>query len=641
MRTRHWILASAVVLICGLTDVEVTCQARTQFSQKPAAPYEGAYSLFIKEPEYSSETYKLDNFTANAPIRGVEFWGYWLDYAGQPAGTPEMGHGFNFVFFAADDAGSLTQTGSRNLFSGSEDNWAWADTGKKSPQGAPVYKYTVKSWDEGPVHFAGEGWLNINAFDFWGEKTFYWVKSSDGASRHLQVANIFDNPTTEIKGLADLAFSLLAGEDDSDAKRPAAEPEELEELPDDPYFAPFKPIKAPVAEGLVLKKGDRLAICGDSITEQKMYSQIIETYLTVCVPELEVTVRQFGWGGEVAPFFHHRMASDVLRFNPTIATTCYGINDHRYQSYKPEFGRTYKENSQAIVRKFKEHGVRVVQGSPGTVGKMPSWAGQAGGTFNDLNLSLLELRNIDVRLARAEQVAFADVFLAMLVAGFNARQKYGDDYMISGKDGVHPDWAGQLVMAYAFLKAMGLDGDIGTITVDLSSGRAEAAAGHSVLSADHNEVRLESEKYPFCATGEPDKDSSIRSGMALVSFNEQLNRFMLVARNGSARRYRVTWGDTHKSYTAAELANGINLADDFHVNPFSEAFDRVDQAVLKKQTYETKQIKSLFHGEEGKVDMDMTVALTEKARAPLAEAIKEAFKPVRHTIRIEAETAGR
>jgi hypothetical protein len=39
--------------------------------------------------------------------------------------------------------------------------------------------------------------------------------------------------------------------------------------------------------------------------------------------------------------------------------------------------------------------------------------------------------------------------------------------------------------------------------------------------------------------------------------------------------------------------------------------------------------------------MDMTVALTEKARAPLAEAIKEAFKPVRHTIRIEAETAGR
>ena len=120
-----------------------------------------------------------------------------------------------------------------------------------------------------------------------------------------------------------------------------------------------------------------------------------------------------------------------------------------------------------------------------------------------------------------------------------------------------------------------------------------------------------------------------------------LNRFKLVARHGKAQRYRVTWGETARSYTAAELAKGINLADDFHVNPFSEAFNSVDQAVLKKQTYETKQIKRLFHGEEGKVDMDMTVALTEKAREPLAKAIKVAFEPVRHTIRIEAETGGR
>lgn len=48
--------------------------------------------------------------------------------------------------------------------------------------------------------------------------------------------------------------------------------EELEPLPSDPYFAPFKPLKAPPTRGLLLKEGDKLAICGDSITEQKMYS---------------------------------------------------------------------------------------------------------------------------------------------------------------------------------------------------------------------------------------------------------------------------------------------------------------------------------------------------------------------------------
>ena len=85
------------------------------------------------------------------------------------------------------------------------------------------------------------------------------------------------------------------------------------------------------------------------------------------------------------------------------------------------------------------------------------------------------------------------------------------------------------------------------------------------------------------------------------------------------------------------MAEGVNLAADFQVNPFTEAFNRVDEAVAKKQAYETRQVKMLFHGEEGRADMEMTAALTEKVRKPLAEAIGRAFKPVGHTIRIEPE----
>src|SRR6516165_6523558 len=40
--------------------------------------------------------------------------------------------------------------------------------------------------------------------------------------------------------------------------------------PSDPALAIFQPVKAPMPHGLALKPGDRLAICGDSITEQKM-----------------------------------------------------------------------------------------------------------------------------------------------------------------------------------------------------------------------------------------------------------------------------------------------------------------------------------------------------------------------------------
>lgn len=410
-----------------------------------------------------------------------------------------------------------------------------------------------------------------------------------------------------------------------------------EPLPSDPYFATYKPLKVPAAESLLLQPGDRLAICGDSITEQKMYSRLMETYLTVCAPQLHVTVREFGWSGEKAPGFLARMANDVLRFEPTVATTCYGMNDHNYQPYQEEYGSVYRDTSRAVIRRFKQHGVRVIQGSPGTVGKMPAWVKQAKGTVEDLNHSLAEFRNIDVRLASEEKVAFADVFCPMLVGGFEAKQRCGSDYMIAGKDGVHPGWAGHLVMAYAFLKAMGLDGQIGTITLDLAAGKATASEGHKVLATEPGRIEIESTRYPFCATGPANEDSSLRSGMTLVPFNNDLNRFLLVVRNAPAGRCTITWGDTSKTYTAEELAKGINLAADFETNPFNNAFKRVDDAVAKKQAYETRQVKDLFHGPEGQADLALTATLTEKARAPLAAAISAAFVPVRHTITIKAE----
>lgn len=411
----------------------------------------------------------------------------------------------------------------------------------------------------------------------------------------------------------------------------------LETKPAAAYFANFNPIKSPPVDGPLLKPGDRLAICGDSITEQRMYSRIIETYLTACAPELAVTVRQYGWSGETAEGFRRRMTNDCLRFQPTVATTCYGMNDHRYQPYDEATARWYGDNQAGIVSAFQQAGARVVIGSPGCVGKMPAWVKEARGTVEDLNLNLCALRNQDIELAARAGVGFADVFWPMYVAGFEAQKKYGTNYAIAGKDGVHPDWAGQLVMAYAFLKSLGLDGNLGTVTVDLAAGKATASPGHEVSGFRDGQVTLISRKYPFCATGEPDKDNSIRSAMTLVPFNPQLNRFMLVVTNAPAARYKVTWGPTARSYTAAQLAAGVNLADDFAVNPFSEAFKKVDEAVAAKQAYETRQIKTLFHGEEGRADAEMTATLTEKARQPLAAAVASAVVPVTHTVRLEAE----
>lgn len=422
-------------------------------------------------------------------------------------------------------------------------------------------------------------------------------------------------------------------------------------------LADFHPTPAPVTTTLLLKKGDRLAICGDSITEQKMYSRMIEDYLTACMPQLKVSVRQFGWGGERADGFLKRMTNDCLRFGPTIATTCYGMNDHEYRPYEQRIGDAYEKNSRAVVESFKAHGVRVVQGSAGCVGNRSWWG--AGSTSDALNHNLCELRNIGIAVAQDEKVAFADVFWPMLQASYLTEQKYGPNYKVSGGDGVHPNWAGHTIMAYAFLKALGVDGRIADFNVQLKKGKMSVSEGHKLLKAHDDEFTIRSERYPFCSgapmglaanwyptTGTENLTNSdnIRSGMTLVPFNEELNRFMLTVEDASDAKYRVSWGAQSAEFTGEQLRHGINLAAEFPANPFSTRFALIDAAVDAKQEFETRQVKNLFRPSKPNATMeditahtDQVVKETEKEHAALEEVVRVAYSPVTYTLKISAE----
>jgi len=413
---------------------------------------------------------------------------------------------------------------------------------------------------------------------------------------------------------------------------------DYETKPNDPYFAKFNPRLAPPPGPLLLQTGDRLAVVGDSITEQKRYSRILETYLTVCAPQLKITVRQVGWSGETAEGFRRRMASDCLRFKPTVATFAYGMNDSKYRPYDDVNGQWYASNYTAIVQAFKAAGARVVLGTPGSLGTLHQSRGAGGGTLDERNLNLCAMRDLDIRIAQSEGVRVADVFWPMLQAAYEGERRYGTSnkpFALPGPDGLHPNWSGHLVMAHCFLRAMGMDGDIGTFTVDFQGGRAEASAGHKLESYANGELAITSARYPFCDGGATNDATTIRAGMSLVPFNQELNRLMLVVKNIGAPRCRVIWGGVTHEYTSDQLSAGINLADEFVVNPFTDAFRKVDQAVAAKQDYETRQIKTSFHSPEAQTNMEAVVTRTEAERAPLVEAMAAAFVPVRHTLRLE------
>jgi len=139
---------------------------------------------------------------------------------------------------------------------------------------------------------------------------------------------------------------------------------------------------------------------------------------------------------------------------------------------------------------------------------------------------------------------------------------------------------------------------------------------------------VKSGRYPFCAAGPANSDESLRSGMTLVPFNQDLNRLMLVVKGGKAPNYQITWGATRRLYYAGQLARGVNLAADFEANPFCDAFKAVDEAVARKQDYETTQIKNLFHGEAGKAAIRQ---ITAAARTQMKQ-MKQA-KDAKQTLR--------
>ena len=125
-------------------------------------------------------------------------------------------------------------------------------------------------------------------------------------------------------------------------------------------------------------------------------------------------------------------------------------------------------------------------------------------------------------------------------------------------------------------------------------------------------------------------DDSIRAGMALVPFDQELNRLTLRVTSPKAKAYRVTWGTESKTYTAEQVMAGIPLARDFIHHPLLPAFQAVWNAVAEKQAYETKQIKSIVHGKKGKNDPDAAFSETEPVRAALAEKVKNSLQPVEH-----------
>jgi lysophospholipase L1-like esterase len=405
---------------------------------------------------------------------------------------------------------------------------------------------------------------------------------------------------------------------------------------------------------LAVAPAARVAIVGDSITEQKLYSKFMECYLLASSGVPDVQVMQFGWGGERANGFATRGENDLAVFRPTLATLCYGMNDGGYQPWNDGIGAEYEKNMRSVLSMLQGAGVRtIVVGSPGAVDTNFFRPGQKMGdrpaheAYND---TLAHLRDIDRKLATEGKWRFADVHAAMFDAMTKANAARGATYDVCGRDGFHPGPNGQLLMAYAFLKALGCDGDIGRIEVAAGNGVKEPGPGHRLVSQtvgpDGATVELESTRWPFCFDGNGQESGGTRSILPFVPFNQDLNRFTLQVTGLDSPKAEVVWGEERREFTKEQLAAGVNLAAEFTKTPFDQAFARLQAAVAAKQGFETFMIKQivtdfrLIPGIEGDEEARKAAdVLSRKLMArweELDKAARSQVVPVRHTVTVKA-----
>ena len=158
-------------------------------------------------------------------------------------------------------------------------------------------------------------------------------------------------------------------------------------------------------------------------------------------------------GGETAAAFSQRLENDLNAFHPTVATTCYGMNDGAYVPYTAGIGANYEKWMRVVLNGLKKEGVtNIVAGTPGAVDT--KYFNKAGASADQYNDNLAHLGLIDRKLADEFHTAFADVHLGMLDAMTKAKAKLGADFDVCGRDGVHPQPDGHLLMAAAFLKGL-------------------------------------------------------------------------------------------------------------------------------------------------------------------------------------------
>ena len=315
----------------------------------------------------------------------------------------------------------------------------------------------------------------------------------------------------------------------------------------------------------LLRKNDRIVFFGDSITEQQLYTNYVESYLSARFPELELTFFNAGWGGDTAPNSLSRLERDVLSCQPTLVTLCFGMNDGSYCLPNETVKSNYVNGMKTLIARLKAAGIRMVLLTPGMADEAVSENLKA---VNYNYGGLRVMADEALALARAEGLPHADLHKLMNMTNDAARAADREFCMIP--DGVHPDPAGHLVMAFGLLQALGVPPRHQEVALNYAAKTIAVSptlsAGRLKKSSRGFSFDIQFDRLPFYV------EPLARKVLPFLPFQETYNDIKLtVAALPTARGYFRSATLRSSAFTAETFATGINLCDQWALPVMQQA----------------------------------------------------------------------
>jgi lysophospholipase L1-like esterase len=399
------------------------------------------------------------------------------------------------------------------------------------------------------------------------------------------------------------------------------------------------------ADDFFFKDGDRVVMIGDSITEQHLYSNYVEMWVTMRFAAWNITFRNVGIGGDTSGGGNSRFKRDVLIHKPTAMTVDFGMNDGGYTGFgEPRFGN-YVKGLQGMADQAKAANIRVAWVTP-----QPLDTAEQGSTaLTGYNLTLEKYSTDGVKaIAEKNHGVYVDQFHPYLAALDKARAANPKYERITSGDAVHPGGPGQALMAASILKGLHFPAQVSALELDPGANDHYRGTNCKLTNLKQDGDKISFDRLDAALPFFPHEAMSIVKWAPIL---EELNHYSLRVALIKPGKYDIRLdGKKIATHTGEELAKGVNLAQAvLAAGPIADQVKAVRTAIEAKNRYHHDRIfrgivltnVSLpdwlgIHMTQADIEAKRKAAIEERmAKLPeLDAAIRQALTMKPHTFEI-------